>query len=152
MMQDTGLLRRIALPVLLLVVWGLLCQWLVPSPPRFDTTADNTMAQWTLPPLGDQVAREEAYQTLLRVQPWGRKVEQKVEVIPWRFYGVMDVGSKQYALVGQGDQVHRYGVGDTLPQGEKVVTIGKGSIELTTPNGARTVYLYVSPTGFKPNP
>lgn len=117
--------------------------WLAPGPAS-DGGGRDKASDWTLLAMSPPEAPEQAYQRLRQLQPWGKSAGPVAAVsgamtANWRLRGVAwVVGGRPYALIEEGDgKASRYQVGETLPLGEKLLTIHADRIEIETPEAER---------------
>ena len=68
----------------------------------------------------------------------------EVKVQPWEFIGTVRAGKAYTAviLIGETGHVQRAAEGDTLPNGEKIVAIGNGVLQIDAAGESREIRLF----------
>ena len=120
--------------------------WLAPGPADDTEATQHGENPWALPTLPPREAPEQAHQRLQQLQPWGKSGATAMAgstATGWRLRGVVRLEGQRYALVEVGGKVRRYGVGEALPLGEKLLSVQADRIEIEIPTAERRlVVLY----------
>jgi len=87
---------------------------------------------------------------MINMNLWGETVGAKVEaaapvkVVPkWRFVGTVTTGASRVAVVEvDASTTKRFGVGDVLPNGARIESVGPGEIVVAEEGANRTIKLF----------
>jgi hypothetical protein len=118
--------------------------WLIPGPSIPVSPEDATDYPWSLVSPDKERNLEDAFQFLIRRQPWGEETAEPgtISQITWRLSGIVRVAGKRFALIEMKDELIRFAEGETLPDGEVLQKIGDTFVEIGTQENRRKIWLY----------
>lgn len=126
--------KQIAL-TLVACLLGSIVSYLQYSLPKGESKAAID-AEWKLPDLPDSSANLNAYNTLSRyypktaatVQGGGARLSGRKAAQSWVLQGLIQEGSRQYALIKANNKIKRYGIGEQLPDSSILTAINNNGI------------------------